>query len=77
MDVGRALKAIAESKGISQSDICRVTDISDAYISMLFNSKTTNPRFDRLISIADALDVSLDDIRHLAELLPDPSKKSE
>ena len=77
MDAGKAIRIIAESKGIKQSDICEITGIPDGYMSQLFNSKIVNPRFDRICAIADAIGVSLDEISRLGRMFDDPSKEKQ
>lgn len=60
---GKAIQAIMERKGISQHELAVAVGCSDAYISMLLNDKIEDLKLSRAIEIADAMGVTLDDVR--------------
>ena len=49
-----------EMRNISQADLARATGIATSNIAYIVNGKVKDPRFDSVIRIARALDVSLD-----------------
>ncbi|MFL0198142.1 helix-turn-helix transcriptional regulator [Clostridium sp. WILCCON 0269] len=49
-------------KGISASELGRITTISRTYMCNLCNGSTDNPSIYKLVKIAKALDCSLDDL---------------
>lgn len=68
-------KRIEESmrlRGISQADLCRMTEMGSSKISYILQGKTTDPRLSTVVRIADALDVSLD---YLAGRREDPAPR--
>lgn len=54
------LRAILESKGVSQSELARRTGMKPTYISRLVRQQT-NPRWNTVIMIALALQLDLGD----------------
>lgn len=67
MQLSRALKEIAASKGIKQADVCRTTGLSDAHISQIFSGKIRDPKASVIYKIAHAMDVTVDELVELAE----------
>lgn len=59
-------------RGISQADLCRMTQMGSSKISYILQGKTTDPRLSTVVRIADALDVSLD---YLAGRREDPAPR--
>ena len=57
--LGKNLKRIRTSKGISQGDIARSLEVSRGFISTIENGKT-NPTLATITKLAKALDVSVD-----------------
>ncbi|MFJ8064864.1 helix-turn-helix domain-containing protein [Psychrobacillus sp. NPDC096426] len=57
------LKAIRESKGISRYRLSRIAGVNESTIQMIENSDDPNPTFKVMCKIADALEVSLDELR--------------
>lgn len=49
-----------EVRGMSQADLARATGIATSNIAYIVTGKTKDPRFDSVLKIAKALDVSLD-----------------
>ena len=47
-------------RGMTQADIVRATGLSSALVSQICSGKTTNPKLNHIIAIANTLDVSLD-----------------
>lgn len=56
------LRKIMAAKGISQTQLSRLTGISQGAISMILNNKRS-PKWENIIAIANALDVSTEDLR--------------
>lgn len=67
MQLSKALKTIAASKGIKQADICRSTGMSDAHISQIFSGKIRDPKASVIYKIAHSMDVTVDELIELAE----------
>lgn len=67
MQLSRALKETAASKGIKQADICRSTGLSDAHISQIFSGKIRDPKASVIYKIAHAMDITVDELIELAD----------
>ena len=57
--LGKNLKRIRTTKGITQGDIVRTLGVSRSFVSNIENGKT-NPTLATIAKIAKALDVSID-----------------
>ena len=57
--LGRNLKHIRTTKGISQGDIARSLEVSRGFVSNIENGKT-NPTLSTISKLANALGVSVD-----------------
>lgn len=71
MNVGLAVKQIADSKGMRRVDVCNATGIADSYMSMLFRGQIKDPRLGRVYAIARALDVTVDELVAIADTFED------
>lgn len=49
-----------DAKGMTQADLARKTGLSTAVVSQIVSGKTKDPRLSNVITIANALGVSLD-----------------
>ena len=67
MDFAHAIRHLFMESGMSQADLCRRGGFSRAYVSMLLSGNVGMPKFDRACQIADALGVTLQDIRNLMD----------
>lgn len=56
---GNIQKAL-DAKGMTQADLARKTGLSTAVVSQIVSGKTKDPRLSNVITIANALGVSLD-----------------
>ena len=72
MNVGMAVRRIAEGKGMRAADICNATGIADSYMSMLMRGQIKDPKLGRIYAIANALGVTVDEIVKVAEEYKDP-----
>lgn len=63
MTFGSACRILFERSGMSQADFCRASGLSTAYTSMLLSGKVRDPSFEKACVVADALGVTLEDIR--------------
>lgn len=70
--LNRRIEESMRLRGISQADLCRMTEMGSSKISYILQGKTTDPRFSTVVRIADALDVSLD---YLAGRREDPAPR--
>ena len=57
------LKELRETLGISRYRLSRLSGVNDSTIQMIENSKDPNPTFKVMCKIADALEVTLDELR--------------
>jgi len=57
------LKTIRKTKGISRYQLAKLSGVKDSTIQMIENSENPNPTFKIMCKLADALEVSLDDLR--------------
>jgi transcriptional regulator with XRE-family HTH domain len=68
MDIAKAVRDAAKTKGLSQADICRATGMSDSYMSQLFNGRIPDPKASSVYKIAHALNMTVDELLELAEI---------
>ena len=59
--LGQNMKRVRTKKGMSQGDIARALDVDRGYISNIENGKK-NPTLATIKKLADALDVSADEL---------------
>ena len=57
------LEEIRKSRGISRSELARMSGVKISTLQMIEHSDNPNPTFEVVCKIADALEVSLDDLR--------------
>lgn len=57
------LKVIREKKGLSRYRLSKLTGVPESTLQMIENSDDPNPTFKVMCKIADALEISLDDLR--------------
>lgn len=57
------LKEIRERKEITRYQLAKLTGLRDSTIQNIENSNEPNPTFKTMCKIADALELSLDDLR--------------
>lgn len=57
------LKEIREYRGLSRYRLAKISGVNDSTLQMIENSENPNPTFKIMCKIADALEVSLDDLR--------------
>ena len=56
------IKRICEERSISPYDLSKIAGVSQSVLSKVINGKIRNPSSGFLIKIADALDVTLDEL---------------
>jgi len=61
------IREVRESKSISRYQLAKLTGLGESTLQMIENSDDPNPTFKVLCKIADALEVSLDDLRYKRE----------
>ena len=57
-DIGRAIKKVRTARGMTQVELSQKAGVDDSYVSMLERGMR-NPTIDTLLSICDALDITL------------------
>ncbi|MBB5887731.1 helix-turn-helix domain-containing protein [Lactovum miscens] len=57
------IEKIIKAKNISVYQLAKMTGISRQALSQMKLKEIKNPSFDKMVKIADALDVSLDEFR--------------
>lgn len=62
VNIGRAIRRIRMSKGLTQTEVAERAGVDQAYITMLERGKRKNPTLIVLERIADALRVELRDL---------------
>ncbi len=70
MNLGQAIKAIREAKGLSQKQVALACKIDTSNYSKIENGKT-DPSFSSVVKIAKALGVHLTDLFRAEEVLKD------
>ena len=60
--IGKNLKKLRQSKGLSQDRLSKMADVSYNSVIKLETGGITNPTIETLQKIAKALDVSVDDL---------------
>jgi len=61
MEFKNRITELLKEKGMTQADVCKITGISSALISNYATGKAS-PSLDKAIAIADALNVTLDEL---------------
>ncbi len=59
---GQLLREVRNNKGYTTMDISNITKISKSYIEELERGDKSNPSFNKVLAIALALDIKLDDL---------------
>lgn len=67
MNVGAAIRELMNERGMRSIDLCRASGISAGYLSMVLNSKISDPSLLRVKMMANALGVTVDEIVELAD----------
>ena len=62
VNIGRAIRRIRKSRGLTQTEVAERAGVDQAYITMLERGKRKNPTLIVLERIADALRVELKDL---------------
>lgn len=57
------LKEIRKTRGLSRYRLAKLSGVNDSTIQMIENNADANPTFKIMCKLADALEVSLDDLR--------------
>jgi len=58
--IAENIKKLKKEKGLSQSDLCKKTDLAYHTIAKIENGSTPDPRLSTVKKIADALGVTLE-----------------
>ena len=60
--INENLKRICEEKDISAYHLAKITQLPISVVAKIIRDEVKNPRLDTIIKIADALNVSLDEL---------------
>ena len=60
--INENLKKICEEKDISAYHLAKITQLPISVVAKIIRDEVKNPRLDTIIKIADALDVTLDEL---------------
>ena len=60
--INENLKKICEEKDISAYHLAKITRLPISVVAKIIRGEVKNPRIDSVIKMADALDVSLDEL---------------
>ncbi len=60
--IAKNIRLLRKAKGISQDKLSKLADVSFHTITKIESGDTPNPTIDTMKKIADALEVSLDDL---------------
>jgi len=66
-DFGHVINALLTERGMTQTDLARESGLSTSYIAQLVTGLIKNPTLTKAFAIADALGVSLQEIRDRME----------
>lgn len=67
MTFGEMLLKLMEEKGINQTELARRSGISKQSITELVKGRTKEPTFSKAKAIADALDITLEEMAEMLE----------
>ena len=70
MTLGQAIRAIREQVGLSQKELADAAGIDQSYMSMIESGQRSNPGTRIIARLAQALQVSIDDLAADAGYLP-------
>lgn len=72
MSLGQAIRAIRQEAGLSQKEVAKAAGIDQSYLSMIESDQRHNPGTRIMARLAQALQVSLDELAARAGYLPSP-----
>lgn len=67
MNFGAVVALLAAQRGMTQADFARETGLSTSYVALLFTGRIKSPTLSKAFACADALGVTLQEIRDLME----------
>lgn len=69
---GEKVRVIAADKGMKQKDICELSGVNKQTMSKIWNNQTTDPRLGTVVAIAEAFNISpnelISDVEFVKEL---------
>jgi transcriptional regulator with XRE-family HTH domain len=72
MRLGQTIRAIRETQGLSQKEVAEAAGIDQSYLSMIESGQRRNPGMSIMSRLAQALQVSMDELAERAGYLPQP-----
>ena len=70
MSLGEAIRTIRRAAGLSQKEVAQGAGIDQSYLSMIESGQRSNPGTRIIASVAQVLDVSIDELAARAGYLP-------
>ena len=70
MSLGQAIRNVRQQAGMSQKELAEAVGIDQSYMSMIESGQRSNPGTRIIARLAQALQVSIDDLAALAGYLP-------
>lgn len=70
MTLGQAIRSVRQQAGMSQKELAQAVGIDQSYMSMIESGLRSNPGTRIIARLAQALQVSIDDLAALAGYLP-------
>lgn len=67
MTFAQTLQALMNERGLSATDLVRMTGINAPYFSRLLSGKIKDPTWEKACAIIDALDLTVDDFKRIQE----------
>lgn len=61
-NISKTLRKLREQKGLTQEKLARLADVSNNTVIKIEAGKNENPTLDTLKKLANALDISVDDL---------------
>ena len=63
MTIGRKIRDIRESKGLTRDDLVRLSNLTSSTIYKIETNKMPKPSFEIIVKLAKALGISLDSLK--------------
>ena len=70
MTLGKAIRAVRQQAGLSQKELADAAGIDQSYMSMIESGQRSNPGTRIMVRLAQALQISIDDLAARAGYLP-------
>ncbi len=62
LDLGQRIRAIRQNKGLSQSEVEKITGIKREYLSKIENGELTNPTYNTIQKVCRGINISIGEL---------------